>query len=348
MLLLVLATVIAGCGGPSRSAASAHQPVVPSLPTVTQPAAVAAVRAAAQSTTGPMDVRALLVGATALVGGGLGITAVAEGAFDLGNESRSGSLLVGPQAGAGQGRLVASAARLVFEGATLFVHPARTGGLVLPKGSSWVSVPLAGSDVVRENFSRLELTAESLDPAFVLEEVSLGAWAAAPLAGSALAAAEREAPGPLPSGLRWFAVAVSLPSVETGLGGEAPTAAAGPRLASLAQATPGLPAFGKTAAALLEAVHEELLAAEGATGFAPLGTGPGGPLVAVAVALDADGRIAVVELTPPGAGVGFVALRLEPSATAVTVAPPPPGQVVAIARLAPSAENERGGDADGG
>jgi hypothetical protein len=64
----------------------------------------------------------------------------------------------------------------------------------------------------------------------------------------------------------------------------------------------------------------------------------------------ADGRLARIELRPPGTGLGATGITLSGFGRTVRADPPPPNQVVELAALTPTGEreNRNGGDSDGG
>lgn len=72
--------------------------------------------------------------------------------------------------------------------------------------------------------------------------------------------------------------------------------------------------------------------------------------VPVTVWILASGRLARVQVAPPGIGVGTVTTTLSAFGATVKAAPPPSAQVVDILQLGPNGEreNQNGGDSDGG
>jgi hypothetical protein len=74
------------------------------------------------------------------------------------------------------------------------------------------------------------------------------------------------------------------------------------------------------------------------------------PTLHVLAWMGASGRLARLELRPPGTGLGTVGVALSIPGGPVSAGPPPAGQVVELAALAPAGERENrgGGDSDGG
>jgi hypothetical protein len=72
--------------------------------------------------------------------------------------------------------------------------------------------------------------------------------------------------------------------------------------------------------------------------------------ITVSVWVSANGRLARVMASPPGAGAGTVTTTLSGFGVAVRAGPPPAAQVVDVLQLGPNGEreNRNGGDSDGG
>jgi hypothetical protein len=103
---------------------------------------------------------------------------------------------------------------------------------------------------------------------------------------------------------------------------------------------------------------DQALANASGTAFVPFGraiatevkaVGASTRITAHAWVTDA-GRLARVELLPPGAGVGTLTMTLGSFGGAVHADPPPTSQIVDVLTLTPGGEreNKNGGDADGG
>ena len=99
-------------------------------------------------------------------------------------------------------------------------------------------------------------------------------------------------------------------------------------------------AAGPSAAAFRRAIGYQLAEMSGAT--VPT-------QVTVLVGVDSQGRVVLLRTSPPGAGIGTVALTLSQFGIGVSVGQPARAQVVDISSLAPGGERENagGGDSDG-
>jgi hypothetical protein len=193
----------------------------------------------------------------------------------------------------------------IFLPSRVYLQPKGTTGPVLPRGKRWLSAAIAGSEAVARNFPRFVAQVEGVNPVLLLGELAWGATNAVPLGPG------RQIVDHVPA--ERYRVSVDLT--------RALAAASGP-----------------AAAALSEAIQEQLTAGHGTTGFD------------VIAWVDRAGRVVQMQARLPGTGEGTELLAVSYFGASVHVTAPPPAQVVDITSLTPSGERENngGGDTDGG
>jgi hypothetical protein len=69
---------------------------------------------------------------------------------------------------------------VVFEPGEVYLQPKSSGTAVLPKGKTWMSATLAGSESVSTNFPSFVLQVEAVNPQLLLEQLAHGAVSAVP------------------------------------------------------------------------------------------------------------------------------------------------------------------------
>jgi hypothetical protein len=69
---------------------------------------------------------------------------------------------------------------VVFEPAEVYLQPKSSGTAVLPKGKTWMSATLAGSESVSTNFPSFVLQVEAVNPQLLLEQLAHGTVSAVP------------------------------------------------------------------------------------------------------------------------------------------------------------------------
>ena len=101
-------------------------------------------------------------------------------------------------------------------------------------------------------------------------------------------------------------------------------------------------ATGPAASVFSPAITSQITASGGNT-FASAVT------ISMDVWVDGSGRLVGIRWSPPGAGIGTMAIALHGFGSAVPTAKPPRAQVVDIAAMIPGGEREalNGGDSDG-
>jgi hypothetical protein len=117
-----------------------------------------------------------LVGAR--VFGAAPVPVVGSGAFDL-------------RRGVGEAALRQPSGRqvVVLTPTVVFTHVPPGAGGALPKGKSWLSADLTGSESLNTNFPQFDVQVEGFNPLLYLDETAWGATGAVPLAPSAVGGA---------------------------------------------------------------------------------------------------------------------------------------------------------------
>jgi hypothetical protein len=194
----------------------------------------------------------------------------------------------------------------IFLPSQVYLQPKGGTLAVLPRGKLWLSAAIAGSDAmtVTQNFPQFVSQVEGVNPLLLLGELEWGTTRAVPLGPG------RQIVDHVPA--QRYRVSVSLTR-------------------ALASAT------GPAAAALSEAIQEQLTAPGGGTDFD------------VQTWVDHDGRVVQMRANLPGTGEGTELLAVSYFGAKVHVTAPAPNQVVDITSLTPSGERENngGGDTDG-
>jgi hypothetical protein len=198
---------------------------------------------------------------------------------------------------------------VIFLPTRVFLQPRASASAVLPRGKTWVSANLTGSDAVATNFPSFVGQVEGVNPLLVLQELAWGATSAVPIA-------ERPSlPGVRAQG---YEVSVDL--------------------------TRALGAAGRAAATVSSlAIQQQLSAlASGQSGSAAASV----PMFAW---VDGAGRVVQWRVSLPGAGVGTALVALSLFGVDARVGIPSSARVVDIGSLTPSGERESngGGDSDG-
>ncbi|HLN16796.1 MAG TPA: hypothetical protein VK277_08615 [Acidimicrobiales bacterium] len=293
ILTLVLAVGLAGCGVTASNAP----------PT--------GIKAEGPATA--HDLRVVVAGVPKTVGTTAAVSYLLAGASVLGTSPKPvvGSGAFDLRRGVGEASLQQpSGDELVVLGpAVVFSRVPKGAGAALPKGKTWLSASLTGSESVSTNFPQFDVQVEAFNPLLYLDEVAWGATAAAPLGSGSVDGTP----------VHGYVVTTNLTKALHG-------------------------ATGPSASSMSLAIRSELTS----LGPAQASSG-GGLSVPVLVWVDGAGRIVMLQGSPPGAGVGTTRITLSDFGITVRAKPPRISKVVDIAQLTPSGERENngGGDADG-
>lgn len=166
----------------------------------------------------------------------------------------------------------------IFLPSKVFLQPRGGTGAVLPRDKRWLSAAIAGSEAVTRNFPQFVAQVEGVNPLLLLGELEWGATSAVPLGPG------RQIVDHVPA--ERYRVSVNLPRALAG-------------------------ASGPAAAALSEAIREQLTAAQGSTSFD------------VITWVDRGGRVVQMQANLPGTGEGTELLAVSYFGSQVHVTAPP-------------------------